>query len=1340
MNQCVQNKRNTPATHRSVRIGWQAGLLASTALLAVVAATPAAAQTTNWVSAGGSQVFVTGVNLTPLSGGGASAGGANNTAGGIVIGGGNWNPNGTLTPGGVTSPGGTNNPAVSTAVIGPGAPVTTVPPVAPIDPVVAAAYTTNWVGGLSPNWFVGGNWTAGVPGVGMNAAIGHVGAGSSVRIDGGVATVGGKFDVGFADMGNLVVAGGSSLTTGASSIGTLAGITGSVIVSDSGTQWASYSRLAVGDFGTGDLSVRTGGRVTPGWMTLGLNSGASGLVTVDSGSIASAGDIVVGHNGRGDLRVLAGSTVTADRVFIGYNAGSQGIVTVSGTGSSLISSAGLFGGLFVGFVGDGTLRIEDGGLVRSGATWIGNWLGSKGEVLVTGVGSTLDASTVPLGLTGGTSVLEITAGATVRSRSASIGQTDTSSTSIATATVSGVGSSWMSGGGGDFVIGDFGRGALRVDSGGAITSYGKGIIGNQVGSTGAVTVTGAASRWAGMAEFTIGEWGTGALTLADGGRLAAPSMQIANKPDSSGTLVIGATAGQAAAAAGILDAATVTFGSGSGAVVFNHTDANYRFSAAISGNGTVNQLAGTTILTGANTYTGGTTIASGATLQVGNGGTAGSIAGNVANSGLLALARSDATTFDGTISGAGGVAVQSGTVTFTANNTYTGATSIAAGATLQAGNGGTAGSVAGNVLNNGLLAFARSGATTFGGAISGAGSVQLQSGAVTLTGNNTYTGATSIAAGASLQVGNGGASGTVVGNIAALGTLIVNLSSDVAYGGVLSGNGLLRQIGSGMTTLTGDSSAFTGNTRVEGGVLAVNGRLGGTLTVVPGGQLQGTGTLGNVTLAGTVAPGNSIGTMNVGSITFQAGSIYQVEANAAGQSDKIVATGTATINGSSVQVLAGAGNYAPSTTYTILTAAGGRTGTFSGVTSNLAFLDAALTYDPTNVYLTLSRNAASFPSVGGTFNQRQTGSGVESLTLGNPVWNAVVQLSAPMARAAFDQLSGEVHASTKTALYEDSRLVRDGVLSRLRSAFGGGSVAAPSTAQMAAVDDGSCSTDACQTDSKSGIAAWAQGFGSWGYTSGNGNAAGLSRSTGGVLVGVDAPVFEVARLGLFGGYSHTNFNVADRQSSGSSDNVHLGAYGGAQWGPIGVHAGLAYTWHNLSTSRSVAFPGFADSLRATYGAGTFQVFGEAGYRFDVGAAIFEPFANIAYMSLTTKGFSETGGAAALTGTGLTTNVTATTLGLRAGSAFTIAGLGGSARGTVGWQHAFTDTTPWANLQLTGGTPFTAAGVPIAQDAALLELGIDLRLSERASIGIGYTGQFAAGAQDQSVRGNFTFKF
>ncbi len=424
-------------------------------------------------------------------------------------------------------------------------------------------------------------------------------------------------------------------------------------------------------------------------------------------------------------------------------------------------------------------------------------------------------------------------------------------------------------------------------------------------------------------------------------------------------------------------------------------------------------------------------------------------------------------------------------------------------------------------------------------------------------------------------------------------------------------------------------SAFTGTTRVESGVLSVNGKLGGTFG----------GTFGRRPTAGhrhgmTDAPpparsprATSIGTLTVGNITFQAGSIYQVEVNVpmANPWQDRRGPAPATINGGSVQVLAGQGSYQPNTTYTILTAAGGRTGTFGGVTSNLAFLAPSLSYDPDTVYLTLTRNTVSFPSIGGTFNQRQAGAGTESLGQGNPIWNAVVQMDASTAQAAFNQLSGEVHASAKTALYEDSRLVRDGAWSRLRD-----SLRRQSSLHFDGPSDQSSTRPATATpasaDPGTGIAAWAQGFGSWGYTSTNGNAAGLSRPTGGVLVGVDAPPFEVARIGLFGGYSHTNFNVADRQSSGGSDNVHLGAYGGAQWGPIGLRAGLAYTWHNLLDQPVGRLPGFADSLRATCGAGTFQVFGEAGYRFDVGPATFEPFANIAWMSLSTKGFSETGGA------------------------------------------------------------------------------------------------------------------
>ncbi len=122
---------------------------------------------------------------------------------------------------------------------------------------------------------------------------------------------------------------------------------------------------------------------------------------------------------------------------------------------------------------------------------------------------------------------------------------------------------------------------------------------------------------------------------------------------------------------------------------------------------------------------------------------------------------------------------------------------------------------------------------------------------------------------------------------------------------------------------------------------------------VNNGTPGGIGTVGGFAAAsgGTVAPGNGIGTLNVANnATFNAGSTYQVQVNAAGQSDLLMISNAATLNGGTVQVLAANGTYAPLTTYTILTALGGVTGTFAGVISNYAFLAPSLEYDPTNVF------------------------------------------------------------------------------------------------------------------------------------------------------------------------------------------------------------------------------------------------------------------------------------------------------------------------------------------------------------------------------------------------------
>ena len=121
----------------------------------------------------------------------------------------------------------------------------------------------------------------------------------------------------------------------------------------------------------------------------------------------------------------------------------------------------------------------------------------------------------------------------------------------------------------------------------------------------------------------------------------------------------------------------------------------------------------------------------------------------------LAFNRTDTVTFAGVVSGAGGLQ-QAGTgrVILTGNNTYSGMTTVFAGATLQVGgdagqNPGTSGQITGNITNSGLLVFNRSDATAgYGGVISGAGAVEIISGSTfALTGANTYTGVTTIRSG-----------------------------------------------------------------------------------------------------------------------------------------------------------------------------------------------------------------------------------------------------------------------------------------------------------------------------------------------------------------------------------------------------------------------------------------------------------------------------------------------------------------------------------------------------------------------------------------------------------------
>ncbi|MDH7794598.1 MULTISPECIES: autotransporter domain-containing protein [unclassified Beijerinckia] len=472
-----------------------------------------------------------------------------------------------------------------------------------------------------------------------------------------------------------------------------------------------------------------------------------------------------------------------------------------------------------------------------------------------------------------------------------------------------------------------------------------------------------------------------------------------------------------------------------------------------------------------------------------------------------------------------------------------------------------------------------------------------------------------------------------------------------------------------------------------------------------------------------------------GNARFEAGSLLAIDINSAGQSDRFMTTGTATLSGARLAVNVVGGIAAYGTRYLVISADGGLSGQFdgvSGIEARTAFTRLQDTYDANHAYLEVLKYR-NFADAGLMPNQISTGHGLDSLGPGVLVGVIGAMTSDAQARAAFDQLSGEPHASAITTLIHDSQFQRAAVIDRLRGSFD--APGASTIPVMSYAPGGPTSVKAGPSEL---FSIWGQGFGGAARWNGNGNAARLNRSIAGFNVGIDMPVFGGWRVGALAGYGSTGLGA--RNGSGQADNYHLGVYAGAQYGAWGIRAGAVHSWHDIAMTRMVAFNGFYDLLRARYDARTTQIFGDIGYRVAYGGAAFEPFANLAYVNLRTQSFQEIGGPAALASFGNGTSLTYTTLGVRGSTDFVLGGVWATARSTLGWRHAIGATTPTARLAFVGGTPFDIAGAPIARDAAVVEAGLDLRIAPGAALGFNYSGQFGGAFLDQSVKANLAVRF
>ncbi len=695
--------------------------------------------------------------------------------------------------------------------------------------------------------------------------------------------------------------------------------------------------------------------------------------------------------------------------------------------------------------------------------------------------------------------------------------------------------------------------------------------------------------------------------------------------------------------------------------------------------------------------------------------------GQLAKKGYLGLA--------GAISGAGDLTLQPNVVVnMTGANTYTGATRVQKDAVLfLSGPGSIAASS--ELVNNGWFDISTHGnANPLWGVSDSLNDVTLQSlsgsGLVTLGSRNLV-----------LNNAQGDFSGRITDQNLRSGGVDHEKGGLTIAGGsqTLSGNsdytGQTR-IASGAALQLASSGTLTSDVIAEGAFVA-NGATRGHVEIQSGGLVGGNGRVGSLTAAqgSTVAPGNSIGTLNVdGDMTLAQGSLYAAEVDASG-SDQIKVAGTATVQGADVTVIPYARDnlLAQSTTAenligstgTLLTADGGVSGQFASVESG-PFITPSLTYQPDSVAVTLARSDLSFADVAATRNQRSMAAALDQLPTGSPVHQSL--LLAPTegdARQAMRQLSGQIHADIASSLVNNSRYLRDTLNSRLRQTQG-------------QID----SSDIRQNED----GAWASLMGNWQHASGNNNASGFHDSTFGVLLGVDGDVADGWRIGAATGFTRTSLH--GNHASADSDNYHLALYTGNSRDNVNLRAGTAYTWHRIETARSVNYYGQSDSDKARYSAGTGQIFAEAGYNLNNDWLNLEPFANLAWVDYRSNRINERGGASALSADSQHTSAALSTLGLRADKRWQTGKENAiTLRGELGWLHQYNAPEREVGLRFQGGgTTFNTGTVPASRDGMVMKAGAEVSINDTASVSLNYTGMYSDNYQDNGLSADLKWTF
>lgn len=642
--------------------------------------------------------------------------------------------------------------------------------------------------------------------------------------------------------------------------------------------------------------------------------------------------------------------------------------------------------------------------------------------------------------------------------------------------------------------------------------------------------------------------------------------------------------------------------------------------------------------------------------------------------------------------------------------------------------------------------------TAYGDALFGQGGLIVRGQNVVFKGTNYYSGGTEIAQGADVTAG---AQSLGTNGINLAGTLTIEENGTESFDNPLSGSGTFNKTGIGTLTLdrSVDDSHFEGTTNVRQGELVVNNVLNGSTNVGSDGMISGSGTINNLTL--------------------HPWSFLDVTLNGAqGVTSPLTLTGTqnhlngaevvATVNNLSSMVL----QQHYKTTILRLADAAQASGTLSDIAlmdsndSNArtlldtAFLKGRVSeaQDGRSWILDYVR-MVNFQVYAQDHNESQVGFILDHSTSSAGFVNALAGSNIrtdEQVRGAYNSLSGEINASAKTAMVNDSFYVQEAVVDRLDCA---------GDALRAHTHDGKQQTSGyCDVDPTRHVSVWGTVYGQKGGQSGGAaGAAHMGQSSVGWIMGADTGLKGGWRLGGLLAYGRDWFGVqSGRGSSAHANSATIGAYAGNAWhvggltknAAITFKGGLSYSWNMLHTNRRVTYGDYAGRLSSNNRTGTGQVFAETGYRMVFASESrlpleVEPFARMTYLNYNSTNFREHGADSALAVKGQNSSIGFSTMGVKLATSVTIGKVLFSPHVEAGYRRAFGRTNASVRegfSALGGGYGMSVQGTPLSINTAQINTGFAARLTDRIDVNVDYIGQYGGHQTSSGGSGNFSYKF